>query len=131
MSLAETPQTDGLEKTGDEHHLPNNEQVKAWVFHIACFWLLFAHVSRVVSHRWTVKGVLEMVKGLEGKLGPPGTRLAHAGCTLSVVTGLLACVLETGYDEPLDDRGRTFEMARHLLCISAFEIPMRPLKVSN
>jgi hypothetical protein len=49
---------------------------------------------------WIGKVVLGMVKGLGGKLGLPGTMLAHFECTLRGVTEQPACVLETECDEP-------------------------------
>jgi hypothetical protein len=48
--------------------------------------------------------VLEMVKGLGGRLGLPGTMLARSEGTLSAVIDLPVCVLGTEYDEPLDDK---------------------------
>jgi hypothetical protein len=66
-------------RTDDEHHPPNSVWVTVGVLRISCALEAFDYISRTVECRMrTGKGVLEMVKGLGGRLRPPGTMLAHS-----------------------------------------------------
>jgi len=71
----------------------------------------------------TGKVVLEMVKGLGGRLGLPGTMLAHFEYILSAITGLPAYVLEMEYGEPSNGRCKRVQLVFALVAQPLLVVP--------